>query len=94
MEIRNVQLPPSSVPVDLGRRGQAKAARQGAGGDPVEISSAARRAALVDRLVQQTLALPESRPAVVEAARLALQAGDLDTQAALHATARALAQGG
>ena len=91
MEIRNVQHPTHAATIDPGGERQPRAARQGeSAGDRVDISAAGRRAARVGQLVRRVLDLPEVRPPVVDAARRALESGDLDTQAAIEATVRAI----
>ena len=100
MEVRNVQLPEAQLggtaPTDAasGARRPAPADRatatESAEGDTIRISPQARQAILVDRLTQQVLRLPDARPEAVAAARAALERGDLDTPAALDATADAI----
>ena len=93
MQIHRVHNPVATALIDPGGQRRSGAAGGGASGDQVSISLAGRHAALVGDLTRQVLALPESRPAVVDAARQALVSGELDTPAAVAATARAIALG-
>jgi hypothetical protein len=92
MEIRDVHAAGQPVPLVPADQGKAKATGQPGrpDGDRVEISAQARRAAEADELVARVRALPEVRPAVVDAARRALQRGELDTPAAIEAAATAI----
>jgi len=97
MEVRNPGIggpahanPAALAPTPAPRRGRPGAAPLDA--DRVEISPEARQALEAHALAQQVLALPESRPEAVEAARQALEAGLLDTPAAIADTAQAMAR--
>jgi len=86
LEVRTVDSPPRPVAIEPPVPRQAKAPGQNGSGDRVEISAAGRQAALIGELARRVLDLPEERPALIEAARGALQRGELDTPAALLAT--------
>jgi len=90
MEVRNI--PGAGQPTPIPPQGDpaAKAGRQPASADRVEISAAGREAAFVGDLARQVLDLPDSRPDAVAAARRALERGDLDSPAAFLAAARAI----
>ena len=94
MEVRDVH--GAGQPIPLLPADQAKAKTTGRparpDGDRIEISAQARRAVEADELVRRVRALPEVRPAVVDAARRALQRGELDTPAAIAAAATAMAR--
>jgi hypothetical protein len=95
MEVRNAGIggPAHANPAALAQPPAArrsKSAASAADADRVDISPEARRALEAHALVQQVLALAESRPEAVQAARQALEAGLLDTPAAIAATAQAM----
>lgn len=96
MEVHNASLrgigqPSQAYPLEPGGRPTGKAAGRTASGDVVEISSQARRAVKIHGYVQQVLRMPDSRPAAVQAARQALERGELDSPASIAATAQAIA---
>ena len=96
MEVRNVGAPgPSPASLQPSReQPKARATRQeNSSGDRIEISAGARDAALAAELARGVLAMGEIRPEVVEAARSALESGELDRPEAALETARAIARG-
>lgn len=97
MEVRNTQLgglgrSGQATPLLPGSRPNGKSDAKSARNDVVEISSQARQAVKVHGFAQQVLAIPDTRPAVVLAARQALESGQLDSPGAIEATAQAIAQ--
>lgn len=92
MEIRNVGGP--RQPQRPQHQDSSRQASQRSGdGDRVEISPRARRAVHASRLARRVLALPETRPAAVRAARQALHRGELLAPPAIRATVRAMTPG-
>ena len=96
MEIRDIG-PRGPSPASLQRSPDHGAVRprrhQGSSGDLVEISARAQKAALAAALARRVVEMPEVRPEVLEAARVALESGEFLTPEAAQATARAIIRG-
>ncbi|MFP4055836.1 MAG: hypothetical protein ACLF0G_03085 [Candidatus Brocadiia bacterium] len=89
MEIHDVGGPRQPRPPQH-QESSRQASRRSADGDRVDISPRARRAVHASRLARRVLALPETRPAAVRAARQALHRGELLAPPAIRATVRGM----